>query len=83
MVLISSVINLQCHLSHEKQNWKIAIPTKLIQPIIQWYHVVLGHVGIQRLYKTMATHFYAPKLQEAIEVFVKSCDACQRYKLPG
>jgi transposase InsO family protein len=76
-------INLQCQINQDNQAWKIVIPSKLIQPIIKWYHVVLGHVGIQRLYKTISTHFYAPKLQEAIDDFVKTCDACQRFKLPG
>jgi Integrase zinc binding domain len=44
---------------------------------------MLGHVGIQRLYKTITNHFYASHLRDKIEEFVKSCDSCQRFKLPG
>jgi Integrase zinc binding domain len=44
---------------------------------------VRGHVGILCLYKTIANNFYAPLLQDNIEEFVKACDTCQCFKLPG
>lgn len=34
-------------------NWRIAVPNTLVQPIIKWYHLVLGHCGSMRLYKTI------------------------------
>jgi Integrase zinc binding domain len=70
-------------LPQRNDTWKICIPSTLVHLIIHWYHAVLGHVGIQRLYKTITNHFYVPHLQDTIEEFVKSCDACQRFKLPG
>jgi Integrase zinc binding domain len=63
--------------------WKIYIPSTLVHLIIHWYHAILGHVVIQRLYRIITNHFYAPHLQDKIEEFVKSCDACLRFKLPG
>lgn len=76
-------INLICHLPQRNMTWKIVIPVTLLPQVIRWYHTVLGHVGIQRLYQTMSVHFYSPKLRDVIEGFVKTCDACQRFKLPG
>ena len=76
-------INLICHMPQRNNTWKICIPTTLLPNIVRWYHTVLGHVGIQRLYQTISVHFHAPKLRETIDAFVKSCDACQRFKLPG
>jgi transposase InsO family protein len=76
-------INLICHMPQRNNTWKICIPTTLLPNIVRWYHTVLGHVGIQRLYQTISVHFHAPKLRDTIDEFVKSCDACQRFKLPG
>ena len=33
--------------------WKIVIPSSLIHEVIHWYHIILGHCGIQRLYDTI------------------------------
>ena len=74
-------INLACFLPQRNEVWKIGIPNALSTLIIRWYHTVLGHPGAQRLYQTIATHFYAPELRTTCDAFVKTCDACQRYKL--
>jgi hypothetical protein len=76
-------INLVCHLPQRNDSWKIYIPATLVDQIINWYHTVLSHAGVQRLYKTIGTHFYAPNLRTRIEEILKTCDACQRFKLPG
>jgi hypothetical protein len=62
--------------------WKIVIPESLIEDVILWYHQVLGHCGQQRLYDTIASRFYIPKLQEKIQSF-KCADNCMQYKQPG
>ena len=76
-------INLVCHLPQRNDTWKIYIPATLLDQVINWYHIVLSHAGVQRLYKTIGTHFYAPNLCTKIEEILKTCDACQRFKLPG
>ena len=63
--------------------WHIAIPDTLLDPIITWYHHILSHIGITRLYNTIATHLYHPALKERIERFVLTCEICQKTKLPG
>ena len=63
--------------------WRICIPDEHLDATIKWYHQVLNHIGIIRLYKTIALHFYNRHLRTRIELIVKTCDACQRSKLPG
>jgi hypothetical protein len=65
-----------------KCEWAVQ-ETDFLDGIITWYHQVLGHVGIVRLYQTIITHFAHPHLKPRIEYIVKSCDACLRSKLPG
>ena len=42
------------------QNWKIALPSRLIDPTIRWYHETLGHCGVIRLYDSIGQYFYVP-----------------------
>ena len=76
-------IDLICFLPQRNEIWKIYIPSALVFQIIRWYHTISGHSGAQRLYQTISTHFYAPTLRDDCTDFVKTCDACQRYKSPG
>ena len=43
----------------------------------------MSHIGITRLYNTIATHLYHPALKERIECFVLTCEICQKAKLPS
>ena len=75
---------LVCYRTHPNDlegDWKIALPTSLMNDVIQWYHRVLGHGGIVRMYDTIRAHCYHPQLKRLIEAF--NCDACQRHKLLG
>lgn len=62
-------------------DWKIAIPTSLIKPVIEWYHYTLGHCGINRLYETIRTHLYIPGLRQLCEAY--RCEICQKNKIIG
>ena len=64
-----------------EQNWKIALPTKLIDSTIKWYHEVLGHGGATRLYDTIRERFYVPGLKQACMML--RCDECQKQKQIG
>ena len=61
--------------------WKIALPTTLINPTIQWYHHTLGHCGINRLYDSIREHFHVPELRKLCEAY--RCEVCQTNKLIG
>jgi hypothetical protein len=42
----------------DNDQWKIVMPETLIDPSIDWYHHVLGHVGMARLCQTLCAHFW-------------------------
>ena len=48
----------------DRLNWKIAILRTLINDLIIWYHVTLGHAGEQRLYATVHQRYHHPKLRD-------------------
>jgi hypothetical protein len=56
--------------------WHTAIPTSLLDPITNWYHQMLSHVGMTRLNATIATHLYHPTLKARVEHIVSICEAC-------
>ena len=53
----------------------------IIDSIVNWYHEVLGHYGVNRLYDTIRTHFYYPNLRQMCEEY--KCEMCQKNKLLG
>lgn len=71
------------HLDNDEMNWKIAIPSPLLNDIILWFHSVLGHAGETRVYDTIRTRYHHPRLKSQVEVLIKSCDTCRLYKLSG
>ena len=69
------------HLQAPPGDWKIALPSVLIPDIVEWYHKVLGHVGINKLYETIHMHCHHPQLKRIVERH--HCDICKRNKLWG
>ena len=61
-------------------NDKIVIPKKLQQHVIDWYHTVLCHPGINQTEETISQHLFWPKMREQITRYVQSCPTCQRSK---
>ena len=61
-------------------NDKIVVPTKLQHHIIDWYHTVLCHPGINRTEESISQHLYWPKMRDHITNYVKTCPTCQRNK---
>ena len=54
---------------------------KLIQKhIIDWYHTVLCHPGMNRTEETIAQHLWWPKMREQISSYVQACPTCQKNK---
>ena len=73
-----------CYRLHDEDqaaDWKVAIPSGLIERIILWYHNTLGHCGINRLYDTIRSRFHYPKLKELCASL--KCDECQKAKQIG
>ena len=59
--------------------WKIVLPEAQIEPVIKWFHQVLGHPGENRLRDTILMRYYHPDLRRHIDNFV--CNAFQKHKL--
>ena len=64
-----------------QEDWRIAIPVTLITRIVEWYHIVLGHVGSTQLYETIRRNFHFPSLKAHCERF--KCNDCQKNKQWG
>jgi hypothetical protein len=41
-------------------NWKIALPDKMVPEVIQWFHQVLGHPGQTSLRETYSKDIIIP-----------------------
>ena len=76
-------IDLICHMTNIGAPWCIVIPDTLLDPILLWYHEILSHIGMTRLYNTISVQFFHSLLKCRIETMIQSCDVCQRTKLPG
>jgi hypothetical protein len=63
--------------------WKIAMPTSMIDDLINWCHATLNHVGMTRSHGTILTNFHHPRLKAQTEQRVANCDACQRNEAIG
>ena len=83
MMPFASNANVVCYRDDLQQPWRIVIPSADLDRLIQWYHMVLNHCGITRTCDTIALHFHHPRLRERAHAIITTCDACQRYKLPG
>src|SRR5687768_2305284 len=61
-------------------NGKIAVPTLLQTHVIDWYHTVLCHPGINQNEETIAQHLWWPKMREQITAAVQAYPSCQKNK---
>ena len=41
------------HLDDEDWQWKIALPSSLLDDTIKWFHKVCGHAGESRVYEAI------------------------------
>ena len=76
-------IDLICHITSMGAPWCIVISDTLLDPILLWYHKILSHTEMTRLFNTISVRFYHSSLKCRIENLIQSCDICQRTKLPG
>ena len=59
---------------------KIVVPKKLQKHVMDWYHTVLCHPGINRTEETIGQHLWWPKMRNHITNYVSTCAVCQRNK---
>mmetsp|Transcript_27581 Transcript_27581/g.40549 ORF Transcript_27581/g.40549 Transcript_27581/m.40549 type:complete len:847 (+) Transcript_27581:174-2714(+) len=75
------IMHFRPYANSPEEEWRIAIPSSLINRIVLWYHLVLGHVGSTQLYDTIRRRFHYPSLKQHCERF--KCDVCQKNKQLG
>ena len=63
-------------------DWKIYIPQSMLQHVIRWYHMILGHGGVTRVYDTIRARFHAENLSVHCKNYVCP-ENCHRYKQQG
>ena len=51
--------------------------------MVQFHHKILGHAGEVRVYDSIRTRFYHPKLKAVVENICKNCKTCHKYKQHG
>ena len=56
-------IELICYVMAQGEPLHIFIPDTLLDIIIKWYHQVLSHNGMTRLYNTISVHFHHQNLK--------------------
>lgn len=78
--LLAPDVNVWCYIREPQVPWKIYLPIELVEPMVRWYHLALGHIGTTRLFDTMSMHFHNANLNKTIKEIVTSCDTCQRMK---
>ena len=72
-----------CYIPGPDVPWKIYLPQELLDNAIQWYHLALGHIGMNRLHDTISMHFFHKDLRNRIEDIVSRCNTCQHFKQAG
>ena len=62
-------------------SFRIRIPDTLLAHTVNWYHMVLNHIGVSRLYDTIGMHMMHPHLKEYCEAAVAACRTCKQGKV--
>jgi len=62
---------------------RIIVPKSIQPKLLQWYHTMLVHPGMTRLYNTLHQHFTWRRMRNDVQSYLKHCDACQRGKRGG
>ena len=60
---------------------RVLLPESMVNHVVTWYHLALGHAGTTRMYETISQTFYFTGLKQRCEAF--KCDLCQKQKTSG
>ena len=64
--------------NHERLD-QIVVPGSLRQKVMSLGHenMMSGHLGVNKTYKKISTHFYWPYMKKEVKKYVNSCHECQ------
>ncbi len=63
-------------------HYQLALPTTLRDMVLRSLHDDMGHLGIDRTLDLVRSRFFWPKMSQAVEERVKTCERCVRRKTP-
>jgi hypothetical protein len=74
---VGTVDNILCYVKpgDPPNNWEIALSQAFMQPTIQWFHQVTGHLGSKRMYMQICNQYYHRDLGSLIDRL--NCKHCQ------
>lgn len=60
------------------RQWEIVVPNSLNKDLMNWYHTVLDHAGIEKLINAVGDQFHIPNLRMRAEEAIQMCpEKCQ------
>ena len=62
------------------ENFKIIVPSSLIEKVIQSGHLLGAHEGAKRLFLRISRNFFWFAMRRDIALFVMTCDVCDKFK---
>lgn len=66
----------------DDNHFSFYVPEELEHNVIQLIHEKIGHLGIDKCYLALRTHYWFPNMKPKIENFIKNCIKCIMYKKP-
>ena len=65
--------------------YQIVVPMSKRQNVLRMAHesAMAGHLGVNKTYQRILTHFYWPKLRQDVVKFCRSCHVCQLVGKPN
>ena len=61
----------------------ISVPLVHQEHIIEWYHISLLHAEATCMLNTIGLDFGWQGICKQVDIFVRTCDKCQKYKITG
>lgn len=65
----------------KENQWRIVVPTCLINKLIKYIHDRLGHPGQYKTLQYLRVNYYWKGMSKDVKKSVRSCDLCQRIKV--
>ena len=71
----------RCYKKDNKMITQIVVPDKLKETVLVAAHSIplAAHMGVNKTFKRISTHFYWFKMGKEIKKYIQACEKCQRY----
>lgn len=79
MIKLNGIIHSKIE-THMEDKLVPVLPKSLFSMVVEHYHNVLGHPGINRTYLTIRNNFEAPNILQSIKEYISKCEVCQTSK---